>query len=227
MINSLIEEFRDKIDINDYFSHFSFEIAKNEILTSKSNIIFLIGEPGVGKSFLLNYLYDKYPDDFVLIKEPFLTKKEFLLNYHFENKKILIDEAQLLNFDMIEFLRLLSDKGYQIILSMHKKDSKKIIDLPQFQSRYTQIVELKVLSYKEFEKYVYSKFIKYQGVFFLNNKKIVKKIYELSKGNFRMSKKIIFRMLTLLDFSIKNNLGYNFLDNCILDMAAIDLGLIQ
>ena len=226
MISDLIEEFRDKIDLEHCFSHFSFEIAKNEILDSKSNIIFLIGEPGSGKSFLLNYLYNKYPDKYILIKEPFLDKDEFLNGYDFENKKILIDEAQLLNFEMMEFLRILSDKGYQVIFAMHKSESRKVIDLPQFKSRYTQIVELKALSYKEFEKYIYDKFIRHKGLFFLNNKTI-KKIYIISKGNFRMSKKFVFTMLTLLNFSLKNNLSYNSLDNCIFEMTAIELGFLK
>ena len=226
MINDLIEEFRDRIDLENYFSHFSFEIAKNEILSSKSNIIFLVGEPGSGKSFLLNYLYYKYKCKYILVKEPFLDKKEFLNNYDFENKKILIDEAQLLNFKMIEFLRILSDKGQQVIFAMHKNESKKVIDLPQFKSRYTQIIELKSLNFKEFEKYIYDKFIKHKGMFFLNNKSI-KKVYGISKGNFRISKKLMFTMLTLLNYSLKNNLSYNSLDNCIFEMAAIELGYMK
>ena len=226
MISDLIEEFRDRIDLENCFSHFSFEIAKNEILSSKSNIIFLIGNPGSGKSFLINYLYNKYPDKYLLIKEPFLNKEEFLNNYDFENKKILIDEAQLLNFEMMEFLRILSDKGQQVIFAMHKNESKKVIDLPQFKSRYTQVIELKQMSYKEFEKYVYDRFIKHKSIFFVNNKTI-KKIYTVSNGNFRISKKFVFTMLTLLNFSLKNNLSYNTLDNCIFEMAAIELGFIK
>jgi len=226
MLNELIEEFRDKIDLDDYFSHFSFEVAKDEVLNSKSNLVFLLGEPGSGKSFLLNFLYYNYPSKYILIKEPFISKEEFIENYNFKGKIILIDEAQLLNLEMIEYLRILSDKGYQIIFAMHKKDGEKIISLPQFKSRYTQIVELKNMRYKEFEKYIYSKFIKHQKVYLLD-KKILKRVYKFSKGNFRISKKFIFTMLTLLNFSLTKGLKYSKLDSCILEMSAIELGFLK
>ena len=226
MLNDLIEEFVDKIDLDDYFSHFSFEVAKNEILNSKSNLLFLIGEPGSGKSFLLNFIYYKYPNDYMLIKEPFISKDEFMKNYKYLGKKILIDEAQLLNIEMIEFLRILSDKGHQVVFAMHKKEGEKIINLPQFKSRYTQIIELKQMNYKEFEKYVYSKFIKHQKVYLID-KKILKKVYKFSKGNFRMTKKFMFTMLNLLNFSLNKGLKYAKLDSCIFEMAAIELGFLK
>ena len=226
MLTDLINEFKDKIDLDDYFSHFSFEAAKNEILRSDVNLLFLIGEPGSGKSFLLNYLYYKNHLKYVLIKDPFVSKNEFLKKYDFLGKKILIDEAQLLSMEMIEFLRILSDKGHQVIFAMHKKEGEKIINLPQFKSRYTKTVELKAMNYKEFEKYVYAKFIKCQKTYILN-KKILKKVYKYSKGNFRMSKKIMFTMLDLLNFSLKNALKYDKLDSCILDMTLIELGFIR
>ena len=226
MLSDLIEEFKDKIDLDDYFSHFSFEAAKSEILNSNVNLLFLIGEPGSGKSFLLHYLYYNNPMEYILIKDPFISKEEFLKKYNFIGKKILIDEAQLLSKEMIEFLRILSDKGHQVIFAMHKKEGEEIINLPQFNSRYTKVVELKEMNYKEFENYVYSKFIKHQTLYILN-KKFLKRIYKFSKGNFRMSKKIIFISLNLLNFSLNNTLKYKKLDNCIIDMALIELGLLK
>jgi len=226
MLSNLIEEFKDIIDLNDYFSHFSFEVAKDEILNSKSNLIFLIGEPGSGKSFLLNFIYYHHSSEYLLIKEPFVSKSEFIKNYNYFGKKILIDEAQLLNIKMIEFLRVLSDKGNQVVFAMHKKEGEKIINLPQFKSRYAQVVELKQIKYKEFEKYVYSKFIKHQKVYLLD-KKVLKRVYHFSKGNFRISKKFIFTMLTLLNFSLNKGLKYTKLDDCILEMSAIELGFLK
>ena len=226
MLSDLIEEFRDIIDLDDYFSHFSFEVAKEEILNSKTNMMFLIGEPGSGKSFLLNFLYYKYPTNYLLVKEPFISKDEFVKNYKYIGKKILIDEAQLLSMEMIEFLRILSDKGHQVVFSMHKKEGEEIINLPQFKSRYTKIIELKHMNYKEFEKYVYSKFIKHKKVY-LRDKKVLKKVYKFSKGNFRMSKKFMFTMLNLLNYSLNKGLKYVKLDNCILEMSAIELGFLK
>jgi len=227
MLSDIIEEFRDKIDINDFFSYLNFEIVKEDIISTKSNIVFLLGPPGSGKSYMLSLLKYKYPEKYILQKEPFLTKEEFLNRHEDINEKvILIDEAQLLPVEMIEFLRLLSDDGNQIVLSMHQKEGEKIANLPQFASRYTQKIFMKPLTFDEFEKYVMSKFIK-NNRYDLINKKRLKKIYKLTKGNFRLSKKFIFTALTLLDYSLRNSLKYNSIDNCIIDMTAIELGLVK
>jgi len=52
MLNKLIDEFRDRLDVNDFYSYINFEIAKEELISSKSNIIFLLGDPGSGKSYI-------------------------------------------------------------------------------------------------------------------------------------------------------------------------------
>ncbi len=215
MLNNLIEKFRDSIDIKDFFSYFNFEIVKEEILSSKNNLIFLLGKPGSGKTFMINYLLNKFPE-----------KYQNFSNYDEidKNKTLLIDEAQLLSNEEIEKLRVLSDRGIQILFAMHEKEGENIIKKPQFHSRYYEKIYMKPLNYEEFEKYVMKKFQEsnYPEII---TKKILKKIYKYSKGNFRLSKKIIFTSLNLLDFSLRNNLEYKKIDNCILTMALIELEL--
>jgi len=223
MLDRLIDEFRDRLDINDFYSYLNFELAKEEIINSKANIVFLLGEPGVGKSYMLNLLKYKYPQKYILQSNPFFSEDKYK---NIKNKTLLIDEAQLLTLEVVEFLRILSDKGVQIVLSLHKKDGEKILNLPQFSTRYTQKVFLKPLTYQEFEKYVHSKFISH-NMSDLINKKALKKIYKYTKGNFRLSKKFIFTSLNLLNYSFKNKLKYNNIDSCIIDMSAIELGLIK
>ena len=224
MLSELIKEFKDEINLNDYFSYVNFEIIKENLISSKSNIIFLLGEPGTGKSFLLNYLYNKF-DNYILIKEPFESKEEFFKTVgDIKNRKILIDEAQLLNEKMFEFLRIISDKGNQVVFAMHKNEGEKIAKLPQFFSRYNEKIYLKPLLYEDFKKYTMTKLLRYNR-FELVDEKMLKKIYKLSKGNFRLSKKIIFTSLILLNYSLKNSLKYRKLDNCIFTMSAIKLGL--
>jgi len=215
MLNNLIEEFKDTIDLDDFFSYFNFEIVKEEILSSKNNLIFLLGNPGSGKTFMINYLAKKFPKKYQIFKD---------FNSINKNKTLLIDEAQLLNESEIEKLRVLSDNGVQVLFAMHKKEGEEIVKKPQFHSRYYQKIYMKPLNYKEFENYVLKKFNKYSYSHIIN-KKILKKIYKYSKGNFRLSKKIIFRALDLLDFSLRNNLKYKEIDNCILKMSIIDLEL--
>jgi len=227
MLDKLIDEFRNRLDVNDFYSYINFEMVKEELISSKSNILFLIGEPGVGKTYMLNLLKYKYPNQYVLQEDPFFSKSEFLNNYpDLDNKTILVDEAQLLNKEMIEFLRLLSDKGNRVILSINKEEGEKIASLPQFSSRYTQKVFLNPLTYNEFEKYVTSKFISHNK-HNLIDKKALKRIYKYTKGNFRLSKKFIFTALNLLKYAFDNMLKYNKIDNCIIEMSAIELGLIK
>jgi len=227
MLDNLIEEFRDRIDINDFFSYLNFELVKEEILSTKSNIVFLLGPPGSGKSYMLKLLSYKYPERYVLQTEPFLSREEFLQKHSdLGDKTVLVDEAQLLSHEMIEFLRLLSDGGNRVVLSMHQKEGEKIASLPQFSSRYTQKIFMKPLTFDEFEKYVMSKMIK-NNRYDLVDKKTLKRIYKLTGGNFRLSKKFIFTALTLLDYSVKNSLKYNRIDSCITEMSAIELGLLR
>jgi type II secretory pathway predicted ATPase ExeA len=224
MLDELIEEFSDRINLSDYYSYVHFEIIKETIISSKSNIVFILGDSGTGKTFLLNYLYHNL-DYYTLIKEPFETRAEFVKIVRKEGKrKILIDEAQLLDIKMLEYLRTVSDRGYQIILAMHKDEGEKIAKLPQFFSRYNEKVYLKPLSYEEFEKYVKSKFLKHNKLNLIDDK-MLKKIYKLCKGNFRLCKKIVFTALELLNFAIKNHLKYTKIDDCIFTMSKIKLEL--
>ena len=178
MLDRLIDEFRDRLDINDFYSYLNFELAKEEIINSKANIVFLLGEPGVGKSYMLNLLKYKYPQKYILQSNPFFSEDKYK---NIKNKTLLIDEAQLLTLEVVEFLRILSDKGVQIVLSLHKKDGEKILNLPQFSTRYTKKVFLKPLTYQEFEKYVHSKFISH-NMSNLINKRALKKYINTQKG---------------------------------------------
>jgi len=225
MLDELIEEFRDVLNMSDFYSYLNFELAKEEIVNSRASIIFLLGEPGIGKSYMLNLLKYKYPKKYILQSAPFFNKETYK-DLDIKNKTLLIDEAQLLTLEVIEFLRILSDKGIQIVLSLHEKDGERILNLPQFSSRYTQKVFLKPLTYQEFEKYINSKFISHNK-HNLINKKALKKIYKYAKGNFRLSKKFIFTALNLLDYAFKSKLKYNSIDSCIIEMSAIELGLIK
>ncbi len=215
MLDNLINEFKDRVDLNDYFSYFNFEIVKEEILSNKNNLIFLLGMPGSGKTFMINYLLKKFPKKFQLYKN---------IESISENKTLLIDEAQLLDTNEIEKIRVISDSGIQTLFAMHLKEGEEIINKPQFSSRYFQKIYMKALDFEDFDKYTVKKFQKYDKKELIN-KRLLKKIYKYSKGNFRLGKKIIFSSLGLLDFSLRNNLKYKKIDNCILEMSLMDIGL--
>ena len=226
MLNRLIDDLNDNINLNNIYRYPYFDYLIKEIETAKENMIFLIGEPGSGKTFLLRYIKNEYPDNYVLIDNPLFYKdKLFELIKKTQNigeKVILLDEAQLYDSNMLEHLRIFADKGNKLIFAMHKKESKKILSLPQFKSRYTKILEMYPLDYKSFENYVYTLLMRY-GLMSIIDKKVLKKVFKYSKGNFRLSKKILFTMLKLLQYSLDNKKKYVSLDSCIFEMAIYEL----
>lgn len=152
--NEAKELFLDTVNPNLYFDSTSAEIAKNKILDAIQEriapLIFIIGDPGVGKSYILKYINRSIKKDqlSILIDHPFFDKRDLLkmlynaINLEFnkdinfnelkdtileaykdQKHTIFIDEAQLLNEEQFELIRILSDtKVFQFVLSMHKEE---------------------------------------------------------------------------------------------------------
>ena len=170
-----------------HFNSLSFEYSKSaliEALNEKKNpIIFLVGEPGCGKSYILNYVNSKLTNIKIAkyFTYPFFTEKEFfeiLLSLVGPNLKkeefnteqvfnqlkkefgeleytIFIDEAQHLTLELVEIIRILSDqKIFQFVLSMHKKESEYILSLPHFKTRAPQKIEVNNLNDNEILRYI-------------------------------------------------------------------------
>jgi type II secretory pathway predicted ATPase ExeA len=139
---------------------------------------------------------------------------------------IAIDEAQLLNKEMIELIRILADsKAFWFLLAMHKHESKKILSEPQFRSRPHRVLELEPLSADEIRDFIVQELLKigeYSLQEYFDNK-LIKEIYKLTKGNFRDLKKLLHRMFLIMEQakSLKRN-GYDRVNSCLVTMAAID-----
>jgi len=218
-------------------------------------LLFLTGEPGVGKSAFLNYLEKQSSYDVIKFDIPFLEPIDFIkilikktetkvANYSLEelikqvislyqnsNYVIVIDEAQLLSKNMIEIIRILADsKAFWFILAMHKHDSQKILKEPQFASRPHKVLELQNISIQESKEYI-SRELENKNATMLANeitKKHIKTIYKLSKGNMRVLKKLLYTSFLLIDYAQKNDKKrYKVFNKCILIMAAIDGELIS
>jgi len=222
MYENIIQEFQDIIDISDCFNSFSFKSAYSRLNNSKSNLIFLIGVPGSGKTFLIDYFFQN--NDLILLKG--IINKEELDTKLTTNKLIVIDEAQLLDVSLMEYIRILSDsKQYNFILSMHTEDAKKILAKQHFKSRNIDVIELSVISKPEMVQYVNSKLLK-NGANHLFSKKEFDMIYNYTKGNFRYVKKFIKSLFELLELAHTHNLTkYQKISNCLITMNAIRLGL--
>ncbi len=181
------ELFKDDFDLEGYLDSFSFEHAKTELLKSLNShdipLIFLLGNPGYGKSYLLKFIEQRADAIKIakFISLPYFTEREFLENlveiagvqainkrYDLEllintlkdrlnplEYTIIIDEAQLLNNKQIELIRILSDmRIFTFLLSMHKKEGHKILSKSHFKSRTNSVVYMEALKKEEVERYI-------------------------------------------------------------------------
>jgi len=252
--------FEDRIEHVDYYETRAHLRAKNELLDilegETKQLIFLIGEPGCGKSIFL-YNLPKFLDSYHIIRfnTPFFEPVDFIKNlitrtgaqvhnysleelisqavelYKDTDTIVAIDEAQLLSKEMVELLRILADsKAFWFIMAMHKHESAKILQEPQFSSRPHRIIEIGRLEMDEAREYMAKELLK-AGAYGLEqefSKKRAKQIYGLTKGNFRDTKKLLNRMFLLMDAALK--LGkeeYTKPTSCLVTMAAIDGGLLD
>ncbi len=256
------ELFKDVLDTKYYFDSTSAEISRYKIESAieerNAPLIFLIGDPGVGKSYLLKLISSELAKKSlsIFIDHPFFDKrdllkilyeaknfefnksinfnglKDMLLDLYREDKHtIFIDEAQLLNEEQFELIRILSDtKIFQFVLSMHKEEGSAILEKKHFKSRTKIVVEYGRLHYSEVYRYIQSMLLhenhgEISQMFSLKN---AKEITKYSKGNFRTVKKYLYSLLTLLDYAKKNGLKrYSKINNCLLQMSALDIGVID
>ncbi len=179
--------FDDNFDLSGYFDSLSFEYAKKQLIeamrTHEVPLVFLLGNPGTGKSFLLNYIQQKVTSVKVAkyFTHPYFDEKEFLATLlslagpnvepgEFSTEQLIsrlkrafgdleytifIDEAQLLTEDQVEMIRILSDqKIFQFVLAMHQKEGDYILSKPHFKSRTTKRILMEGLTDKEIARYI-------------------------------------------------------------------------
>jgi len=230
--------------------------VKRLLTQDKGQMIFLLGQPGSGKSYLLNHLLkdEELENRPVLFETPVSSPKAFFIRLikhmrHeplsddleslkeqaevlFADKKtlIMLDEAQLINEETLEFVRILSDSRlFWIVCAMHEEEGQAILNKSHFRSRPHKVIELGQLSAKESDMYINTQLI------FTHDKSILdfhqahaKKIYQLSKGNFRYLKKLIYTEFSLLDEAQELGLKrFEEPSKALLIMAAIEIGLIN
>ena len=245
---------------NKYFearaSYQTLEKIKIVLKEKSGKMTFLLGEPGSGKTFLLNKLLndEELVNRPILFDTPIVNPKTFLqkLLRHLNAKEIsddidslkeqvenlyaenltliMLDEAQLLNEEMLEFIRILSDsKMFWIVLAMHEKEGKDILAKSHFKSRPHKLIELGKLSKDEAEMFINTQLI------FANDQKVLSfhqknsdMIYKLCDGNFRYLKKLIYTQFDLLNEAQESDMNeFREPSKCLLNMAAIEIGLLN
>jgi len=148
-----------------------------------------------------------------------------------EENIIIIDEAQLLSENVLEFIRILSDTGYfNFIISMHKDEGLDILSLQHFSSRTHIAMNLEKLTINEILNYIHAQlfrnalgnFVEYFSL------KEVKQINLYSNGNFRQMKQILKHIFSIMNYANENSkIGYDKVNKCVITMSAIDLGIID
>ncbi len=252
--------FEDVIAPANYFDSIESEAVKNALLDHIDNnctdLIFLIGNPGVGKTFLMKYLINElfYKRQIFYYDTPFFDNELFLdkfidrfdtVKYHnIVDKKnravelakknphtIFVDEAQLLSNDQVEFLRTLSDsKAFQIIMAMHKDEGEAILKKKHFKSRKKQVVTLHEIQRQDLVQYINNILLRnsFGEMEHLFTPRVIKSIQKYTSGNMRSIKLMLQTLFELLDHKKSNNmLKENRIERCLLMMAAIDVGLLD
>lgn len=253
--------FVDVIDTKYYFDSASAEVSRHKIESAINEryapLVFLIGDPGVGKSYILRLISDKLEKQklSIFIDHPFFDKRDLLeilyeaiglefdktINFNVLKEKLLkeyrddkhtifIDEAQLLNEEQFELIRILGDtKIFQFVLSMHKEEGRVILEKKHFKSRTKVVIEYRKLHYSEVFRYIQSTLLmkNHSDIAFMFSKKDALKITKYAQGNFRTIKKFIFTLLSLLEYAQKNGLKkYSDINSCLLQMSALEIGVI-
>jgi len=184
--------FIDDFDLSGYFDSFTFEMAKKELLKTLTAhevpMTFILGNPGVGKSFLLNFIQER-ADSVKIAKffsSPNFSERELLevlleatgeivehkshkintlldkLKVHYKDLEytVFIDEGQLINENQLEFLRVLSDmKMFQFVLAMHKKEGNYVLAKPHFKSRTNRTIMIDNLKKEEVTRYIQNRLL--------------------------------------------------------------------
>jgi len=254
--------FKDIIDTRYYFDSISAEAGKNKILEAikekNAPLIFVIADPGEGKSYMLKFINEQLKQKYltIFIDHPFFDKRDLLemlyeaknipfnpfanfntlkeeivKKYKDTNHTIFLDEAQLLNDEQFELIRILSDtKVFQFVLSMHKEEGSVILQKKHFKSRTKAIVYLQSLRVDEIKRYIDTTLLLYGygDIAQLFKNAHIKLIAKYTKGNFRMVKKYLYTLMRLLAYAKKTGITkYQKINNCLLDMSALDIGLID
>lgn len=202
--------------------------------TTFPQMFFLLGEPGSGKSFMLNHLNRLYRNKrlTILIENPFLTPAQLLQRllscrginsdttdiealrlkaveaYQGVEHLIMLDEAQLMSTQMREFIRILSDsKVFYFLIAMHKSEGEEMLSSAHFHSRPHQVIYLGDLEPSECMPYLIKELqpLEIWDVRELFNKNLVNQAWRYSNGNFRNFKKCFYHLFLFLDYAHTHN----------------------
>lgn len=235
------ELFKDVINPSFYFDGISAESARKKLLEAIGNnaypLIFIIGDPGVGKSHLI---YSTYQSTMVralsiLIERPYFDPNELIRRLYvlrelpYDEIKpqshvleelleayvgmrctIFIDEAHLLNETQWELIYLLGDLNvFQFVLTSHKEEGMQLLQNQAIKRKAKLVIEYGHLNAAETLRYIHTLLMtkSYGDIALMFSKKHAKSIARYTKGNFRMTKRFLYTLMKLLDYAYQNKLS--------------------
>lgn len=205
-----------------------------EIVKKPLKLILLYGEPGIGKSILLNRLYldlSKKDRNIHIFLSPILDENNFVkaLNrkifgedididfnkfvdiinekLEFNSTTILLDEAQMYSQTQMEKIRILADtRKIKFVFTLHKTEEEDLIAKGHFKTRIWESIELTPPEPNELEIYIKKKLLEKNLFNIANqiNKKNTKFIYKFTKGNYRETNKFLFNLFEIYEYYEKN-----------------------
>jgi len=256
LLAKLFEE--EKNPLEHFYKNHNVVQTESKMLqilqNSHKQLLFLIGEAGVGKSAFLNYFATVSTIDTIKFDVPFFEPVDFVKTliaksgteieghslvelieqvsriYKERETVVIVDEAQLLSHSMIETIRILADsKAFWFVLAMHKHESQKLLNEPQFTSRPHKVLEMGKLSFDEAKGFVHNNLKRGDFEYIWPTvEKNFKIFYKLSRGNFRDLKKLLHTTFLLINFALQSGKKkFSSLDKRVITMAAIENGLIH
>lgn len=225
--------FTDSIETTDFIRLDNSTLFYNQVIESIKKplkMILVYGEPGTGKSILLNKIYHdlKESRDIYYIQTPINDEKNFnkkisslltrgvlktddfskisdicqKLKGHKEHL-IILDEAQIYSEPIMESIRLLSDtRVVKFIITLHKTSTEDIVAKEQFKTRIWETIRLKNASLEDLVKYIQKKLFNKNFYEIANSfkQKDIARIYTYTKGNFRETNKFMYTMFDIYHY---------------------------
>jgi len=135
------------------------------------------------------------PNDFNNLIIALEENEEYLLR---TRPILLLDESQLYNNSTLEKIRILADtQKVRVIFAVHQLKDKDIFTQEHFKSRIWERIELRNASVNELKVYIQKKLMGGSMLELANqfSKKIVKIIFKITKGNYRVTNNLIYAYL--------------------------------
>ena len=111
---------------------------------------------------------------------------------------LLLDEAQLYSDSTLEKIRILADtQKIRVIFAVHQLKEKNIFTQEHFKSRIWERIELRNATLNELRVYIQKKLMSGSMLELANqfSKRIVKIIFKITKGNYRVTNNLLYAYL--------------------------------